>query len=199
MTLATRFVPVEPVAPVPGAATGRAAAVHAIIAGRRSIRKYRPDPVEEEKLARVLEAARLAPSARNRQPWHYVVVTDPLIRARLQRAYDRDWFYGAPVIVCACGEPSRNPARKHARDWRDVDVAISFDHLVLAATAEGLGTCWVGAFDPFLVRQELHIPEGIEPIVMTPLGYPDEAPAAHERRPLVEIVHRDRWNAAEGG
>ncbi len=174
-------------------AAEKAAAVHEVIAARRSIRKYRPDPVEEGKLARVLEAARLAPSARNRQPWHYIVVTDPAVRLRLRRAYDRAWFFEAPVIVCACGEPSRNPARPDARDYRDIDVSISFDHLVLAASAEGLGTCWVGAFDPAVVREELRIPDGIEPIMMTPLGYADEAPRARERRPLDAIVHRDRW------
>lgn len=188
-TLAARTFGERSVAP----AAGRATAVHEVIASRRSIRKFRPDPVEDEKLARVLEAARLAPSARNFQPWHYVVVTDPEVRLKLRRAYDKEWFYDAPVIVCACGVPSVNPDRKGARDYRDVDVAISFDHLVLAATAEGLGTCWVGAFDPAAVREELGIPAGIEPIVMTPIGYPDEAPLPRERRPLDQILHRDRW------
>ncbi|HEY5957202.1 MAG TPA: nitroreductase family protein [Polyangiaceae bacterium] len=140
-----------------------------------------------------LEAARLAPSANNRQPWHYIVVKDPAVRQRLRRAYDKEWFYGAPIILCVCGAPSRNPARPEARDYRDIDVSISFDHLILAATAEGLGTCWVGAFDPTVVREELRIPDGLEPIVMTPLGYADEAPAARERRPIASVIHRERW------
>ncbi len=175
-------------------ASERAAIVHEVIASRRSIRKYRIDPVEKEKLGRILESARLAPSARNNQPWHYVVVTDPQIRRQLQRAYDREWFYSAPVIVCACGEPSRSPERPESRDYRDIDITISLDHLILAATAEGLGTCWVGAFDPEAVREVLGIPHGIEPILMTPLGYPDEAPAARERTSIENIVHRNRWN-----
>ena len=174
--------------------SSRATAVHEVIAARRSIRKFKTDPVEEDKLARILESTRLAPSARNFQPWHYVVVTDPKIRQRLQRAHDSEWFYGAPVIVCACGEPSRNPARPGARDYRDIDVSISLDHLILAATAEGLGTCWVGAFDPVVVREELGIPEGIEPILMTPLGYPDEAPTARERKSFEQVFHRNRWS-----
>ena len=164
-----------------------------LIASRRSIRKYRPEPVEREKLLRILDAARIAPSAGNRQPWHYVVVTDEQVKRRLREAYDQEWFYTAPVIVCACGQPSRSAVRKDGRDYRDVDVAISFDHLVLAATAEGLGTCWVGAFEPAVVREVLQIPDGIEPIVMTPLGYPDESPKARERKPLEQLLHRDTW------
>lgn len=171
--------------------------LYEIIAARRSIRKYRSDPVEEEKLIRILQAARIAPSAGNRQPWHYIVVTDAAVKGRLRAAYDREWFYTAPAIVCACGEPSRSWTRKDGRDYKDVDVAISFDHLVLAATAEGLGTCWVGAFDPAVVREVLALPSGIEPIVLTPLGYPDEAPPPRERKKLKEFVHRNRWPASQ--
>lgn len=126
-------------------------------------------------------------------PWHYVVVTDPAVRQRLRRAYDREWFYTAPVIVCACGEPSRSGSTASVPDYRDIDVAISLDHFVLAATAEGLGTCWIGAFDPAVAREELRIPEGIAPILLTPLGYPDEQPAARERKALEEVVHYDHW------
>lgn len=166
------------------------------IAARRSIRKYKAEPVAEEKLARILEAARIAPSAGNRQPWHFIVITDPEVKRRLKEAYDREWFHTAPVIICACGEPSVSWTRKDGRDYKDVDVAISFDHLVLAATAEGLGTCWIGAFEPGVVREVLGIPEGIEPIVLTPLGYPDEAPEARERKTFEQFVYRDKWTAA---
>lgn len=97
------------------------------------------------------------------------------------------------MILCACGHPSRSWIRKDGRDYKDVDVAISFDHLVLAATAEGLGTCWIGAFDPAVVREVLRIPEGIEPLLLTPLGYAAEAPEASERKPLSQFLHRDVW------
>ena len=177
---------------------GGTLSLYEIIAARRSIRKYRSDPVEEEKLIRVLQAARIAPSAGNRQPWQYIVVTDDAVKRRLKAAYDREWFFTAPVIVCACGEPSRSWTRKDGRDYKDVDVAISFDHLVLAATAEGLGTCWIGAFDPAIVREVLEIPAGIEPIVLTPLGYPDESPPPRDRKTLKELVHRDRFTASRG-
>ena len=166
---------------------------HELAKSRRSIRKYRAQPVEAEKLLRVLEAARAAPSAGNRQPWHFVVIRDQATRKLLKQTYDRDWFYGAPVIICACGGPSISPARTDARDFRDIDVAIAMDHLVLAAAAEGLGTCWIGAFDPEPLRRIIGIPDGIEPIVLTPLGYPDESPLGRERRKIDEIVHWDGW------
>lgn len=171
--------------------------IYDVIAARRSIRKYKADPVEEDKLLRILRAARSAPSAGNRQPWHYFVVTDDAIKLRLKAAYDREWFYTAPAIVCACGEPSRSWTRKDRRNYQDVDVAISFDHLVLAATAEGLGTCWIGAFEPAVVREVLGIPVGIEPIVLSPLGYPDESPEPRVRKELEEFVYRDHWPVAK--
>lgn len=172
---------------------GKPMDIYEAIATRRSIRKYKSDPVEEEKLNRILESARIAPSAGNRQPWHFIVVTDEQTKLRLKEAYDKEWFYEAPVIIFAGGEPSVSWTRKDGRDYKDVDVAIAFDHLVLAATAEGLGTCWIGAFDPTAAREILALPAGIEPIAFTPLGYPDEAPEARERKPLDQIVRYNKW------
>lgn len=166
---------------------------------RRSIRKYKSTPVEEEKLNRILEAARIAPSACNRQPWHFILIKDEETKKNLKKAEvylspnERDWFYTAPVIICVCGESSKSWIRKDGKDYRDVDVAISFDHLILAATAEGLGTCWIGAFDPVAAKEVLGIPEGIEPIAFTPLGYPDESPQARERKSINEIIHWNKW------
>jgi nitroreductase len=171
-----------------------------VISTRRSIRKYKPIPVEEEKLNRILEAARIAPSAGNRQPWHFIVIKDEEIKNRLKEAKvyyhenrNWEWFYSAPVIICVCGEPSKSWVRKDGRDYRDVDVAITFDHLILAATVEGLGTCWIGAFDPIAAKKVLGIPEGIEPIAFTPLGYPDEAPPPKERKSINEIIRWNKW------
>ena len=167
-----------------------------VIKTRLSIRQYKQDPVDDEKLARVLEAARIAPSAANRQPWHYIVVRDEATRRRLKDAYDKEWFYTAPVIICACGDTAKAWVRKDGREYRDVDVSISFDHLVLAATAEGLGTCWIAAFDPKIVSEVLGIPEGIEPLLLTPLGYPAVTAQPRERKALDEIVHWERWTAS---
>jgi nitroreductase len=164
-----------------------------VITERRSVRKYSPVSVEEEKLNRILEAARIAPSAANRQPWHFIVVRDENKRKALKAAYDREWFYGAPAIICACGEPSKNWVRSDGKNYNDVDIAIAMDHLILAATAEGLGTCWIGAFAPAAVKKILELPNGIEPVAMTPLGYPGDAPGAKNRKSLPEIIHLNKW------
>lgn len=166
-----------------------------VIKTRLSVRGYSQKPVEEDKLARVLEAARIAPSAANRQPWQYVVVRDAETKARLRPAYDREWFYTAPVIIAAIGDPSVAWVREDRRSYLDVDVAISFDHLVLAAAAEGLGTCWIAHFKPAVVSEVLGIPAGYEPLLLTPLGYPSVTPQPRDRKALSEIVHWDRWSA----
>lgn len=165
-----------------------------LVKQRRSIRAYKPDPVEEDKLLRILEAGRLAPSAANRQPWHFVVVRDSLKREHLRRGYDREWFVKAPVIIVVCADPSAAWKRKDGEEYWKVDAAIAMEHIVLAAANEGLGTCWIGAFDEKAVREVLGIPEHIRVVAMTPLGYPAEekGPVA-DRKPLEEIAHYDGW------
>ncbi len=164
-----------------------------VVRKRSSIRKYQDRPVEEGKLQRILEAARLAPSAANRQPWHFIVVKDPKVKEKLKAAYGREWFYTAPVIVCACGDPSAAWVRADGVSYLDVDVAIAMEHLILAAAAEGLGTCWIGAFDEQAAKRALGVPEHIKVVAMTPLGYPAEEKGEKRRKSLEEIVHYDRW------
>jgi len=159
-----------------------------VIHNRRSVRAYKTDPVDEAALGRILEAARQAPSAANRQPWKLYVIRSAERREALREAYGAEWFSSAPVIICACGVPAQAWQRRDGKLYMDVDVAIAFEHLVLAAEAEGLGTCWVGAFDPRAARRVLQLPATEEPIAMTPLGVPAEAPPARERKPLEEIV-----------
>lgn len=161
---------------------------YATLRKRRSIRKYRPDAIEPEKINRILEAARIAPSAANRQPWHFFVIQTPAKREALRSAYDQDWFLSAPVIVCACARTSEAWQRSDGVNYAIVDVAIAFEHLVLAAAVEGLGTCWIGAFKPEEVRKVLDLPENMEPIAMTPLGYPAEMPSPRPRKSLDDIV-----------
>lgn len=165
-----------------------------VIKTRLSVRQYTQEPVEEDKLTRVLEAARIAPSAGNRQPWRYIVVRDEETKKRLQPAYDKEWFYTAPVIIVAFGDPAITWVRKDGRSFIDVDVTISFDHLVLAAAAEGLGTCWIANFDPKVVSEVLGIPPEFEPLLLTPLGYPGVTPQPRDRKPLDEIIHWERWS-----
>ena len=155
---------------------------------RRSIRKYKPDPVPDDILQDVLNAARLAPSAGNRQPWLFIVVRDPEVKERMKEVYGAEWFYTAPVIIVACGYRDKAWTRSDGKNYMEVDVTIAMDHLILAAWEKGLGTCWIGAFDPQKAREVLEIPEDAEPVVMTPLGWPAEQPEAKPRKSLDEIV-----------
>jgi nitroreductase len=159
-----------------------------VIRTRRSVRAYRPDPVEQEKLDRILEAFRLAPSAANRQPYRLYVARNADTRARLGQAYSPEWFAAAPVILCICTIPEEAWHRGDRKSYADVDAAIAFEHIVLAAAAEGLGTCWIGAFNPQAVREALRLPGDEEPVAMTPLGYPDDEPGPVNRKPIEELV-----------
>lgn len=164
-----------------------------LITRRYSVRAYRSDPVEDEKLQRVLEAARLAPTAANRQPFQLIVIHTAGREKELKRIYDADWFTRAPLVICACSVPAQGWSRKDGKNYSDVDVAIVMDHLVLAATDAGLGTCWIGAFDPDAAREVLGLPEGVEPIAFTPLGYPADQPRPKRRKALSELVRYERW------
>ncbi len=164
-----------------------------LIKARYSVRAYKPDPVEEEKLQQVLEAARLAPTAANRQPFQLLVIHTAGREAELRRIYDRKWFVQAPLVLCVCGVPERGWVRMDGKPYVDVDVAIAMDHLILAATELGLGTCWIAAFDPAAAREVLGLPQGVEPIVFTPLGYPADRPGAKKRKSLAELVRYERW------
>ena len=159
-----------------------------VISKRRSIRAYKKDTVEDSKLSRILNATRLAPTAANRQPYSLIVVKDEETKQKLKDAYSQEWFFTAPVIVCACALPDDAWKRNDGKGYVDVDVAIAMDHLILAASAEGLGTCWIAAFKPEVVREVLNIPDNMEPLVLTPLGYPETIPEPTFRKPLEEMV-----------
>ena len=162
-----------------------------VVRQRRSVRKYRPDPVPQARLDHILEAARLAPSWANGQCWAFVVVTDAKIRHELGQA-GNPWISDAPVIVVACADP-KHSGTKEDQQYYLVDVGIAMEHLVLAAADQGLGTCWIGWFDEPRVKRALGIPADLRVVALTPLGYPDEAPEPRPRKTLGEIVRRDRW------
>lgn len=165
-----------------------------VIQRRYSVRAYRPDPLPEDALQRILEAARLAPTAVNRQPFQLIVIHTAGREAELKRVYKQDWFVQPPLIIAICGIPAQGWTRKYdGKNYTDVDVAIVMDHLILAATNEGLGTCWIGAFDPAAAREVLGLPEGVEPIAFTPLGYPADQPGEKQRKGLTELVRYERW------
>jgi nitroreductase len=162
-----------------------------IIQQRYSVRGYKPDPVEEEKLLAVLEAARQAPTAGNRQRFQLIVIHTEGREEELGRIYGREWFVQAPIVICACRYPM-DPERQR-KDYTDVDIGIVVDHLILKAAELGLGTCWIGAFDPDVTREVLGLPDEVEPVVFTPLGYPDAPPRGTDRKPLSELVRYEHW------
>ena len=165
-----------------------------LAARRYSVRAYKSDPVEDEKLQKVLEAARLAPTASNRQPFQLIVVHTKGRQEELGKIYHRPWFVQAPLIICACSLGLKGWSRSlDGANYTWVDVAIAFDHLILTATDLGLGTCWIAAFNVEAVRTVLGIPPEADPVILTPLGYPADAPGTKTRKPLSELVHFEKW------
>jgi nitroreductase len=160
------------------------------IRSRRSIRKYRPEPVPDEKLETIFEAARLAPSADNRQPWGFVVVRDADRKMALAEAANNQTFMkDAAAIVVAVGDP------EVSAEWHEKDTMIALEHMVLAATALSYGTCWIGAFDEDAVKRLLKIPAKMKVIALLPIGVPDETPAPRPRKELSEIFFKEEWQA----
>lgn len=168
-----------------------------VVRTRRSIRSYRPDPVPEEALSRILETARVAPSGSNRQPWKFIVVRDEKLRSRLVAVCGNQGFIAeAPVAIVACGyDIDYNRGGYMGGMSMLVDVSIAFTHLILAARAEGLGTCWIGAFDNDEAKEILDIPEDVNVVAVTPLGYPkgDGFAETGPRKPLTDIRSLDRF------
>jgi len=160
---------------------------------RYSVRAYQSKPVEEEKLKAVLEAANLAPTAANRQPFKIIIIQTNGKEAELKRIYRRDWFSQAPLVIGICAMKSEAWSRMDGKNYADVDATIVMDHLILAATDLGLGTCWVAAFDPAAAREILELPDDVAPVAFTPLGYPADEMKAKKRKPLEEIVRYEKW------
>jgi nitroreductase len=163
------------------------------IASRYSVRAYRPDPIAERTLQRVLEAARLAPTAANRQPFRLIVVHTKGKEEDLARVYGRPWFTQAPLVLCVVAVPGEAWRRMDGKPYDEVDATIAMDHLILAAASMGLGTCWIAAFDPVAAREVLGLPDDVEPLAFTPLGYPAGQASPKKRRPLDELVRYERW------
>lgn len=166
----------------------------ALINARYSVRAYGPAPVDQEKLDRVLEAARLAPTAANRQPFRVIVIPTKGREKELGRIYPREWFVQAPILLAVVAVPSEAWVRKQD-GWNaaEVDASIVMSHIVLAAAEEGLGTCWIAAFDPAAAREVLGLPPEVIPSAFTPLGRPADTAVPKKRRLLADLVRRDRW------
>lgn len=166
-----------------------------IIKSRKSIRKYKSDNIPEDVFLRVMEAARLAPSGKNLQPWKFIIARDQNLKESLAEASRGQLFIArAPIIIIACGCPDMSYPRQgnYMKSW-PIDVAIALQHLMLQAEEEGLGTCWIGAFEEKEVKSLLGVPEDWKVLALTPLGYPDQIPRDRGRKPLSEIVSYDKF------
>lgn len=168
--------------------------VYEAIEHRKSVRSFKGDDVSEAIISRLLEAARLAPSASNRQEWRFIVVRDQVTRKQLAVAASGQKFVGeAPVVLACCAETDGH-VMACGQVCYPIDVAIAIDHITLCATADGLGTCWIGAFDENEVKKILNIPAPIRVVGLLPIGYPrDPSPAKKKRLPLKDIVRQERW------
>jgi len=166
-----------------------------VLKKRRSIRKYQRKPVEKVKITKVLEAARLGPSAANKQPCHFIIVEDPKMKKGLGISYNADEFVKAPLIIVLCIDPEQAWCRDGDNEeyWK-VDAAIALQNLILAATDLGLGTCWIAAFKESEAKMTLNVPEHIRIVAMTPVGYSDEEKGVvTDRKPLSQFLHYDKW------
>ena len=160
---------------------------------RRSIRDYVDKPVEQKKLDRVLEAGRQAPSASNQQPWRVVVVTEAETRRKLARAAkDQKFVAEAPVVLVGCAVKTDKVMSCGQRSY-PIDLAICMATMSLAAVGEGLGTCWVGAFDEAAVKKVLDIPDEVRVVELMPMGYPASQPDARPRKPMEEFAVMEQW------
>lgn len=172
----------------------------ALLRARRSIRRYKPDPVPEEMVAQLLEAGRVAPSASNRQPWTFIVVRDPQVRREVARAAAYAivrWKHAeeAPLLIVLCGD-TRNPLY---RQFLHEDIGLAGANIMLQARALGLGTCWIGGLDRKALAAVLKLPDYMEIVGLLTVGFPDEDPPPRPRKPLSEIVHYDVYGNRAGG
>lgn len=168
-----------------------------VVSSRRSVRKYRPDPVSGNVIRELLQYARLAPSWRNLQCWQFIVVQDQEKKQELSRAMPainpaRKAVAQAPAVIVLAADPSQSGSRE-GKDYYLVDAGIVMDHLVLAAAARGLGTCWVGLFQEEKVKGALKIPHSQQVVALTPLGYPAVEPSPRPRKGLEEIACSEEW------
>jgi len=168
-----------------------------VLKTRRSVRNYLPDPVPRDVLNRVMEAVRMAPSGSNKQPWKFIIVTDPEVKEKLQKVCKNQPFISqAPAAIVACGyDVNYNRGGYMGDKTFLVDVSIAFTHLILAARVEGLGTCWLGDFENSGVKDLLGIPEDWDVVAVTPLGYPqgEVFKETDRRKSMSEIKSMDKF------
>jgi len=159
---------------------------------RFSVRAYKSDPVSGEDLDYILEAGRIAPSAANFQPWAFIVVRETGNLKQVHKLYHREWFRQAPVVIIVLANHKQSWHRTDGKDHADIDAAIAADHMTLAATDRGLGTCWICNFDKEKTIDHFNLPKHLEPVIILSLGYPEKEAEINrhdkQRKPMEEVV-----------
>jgi nitroreductase len=163
-----------------------------VICERESIRSYDPTrPLEKQVLERILDAGRIAPSAANKQPWRFLLVSSRDMLSQVRRSYVKPWFHDAPHILIVAGRTGEAWSRQDAWNSIETDLTIAMDHMILAAENEGVGTCWIAAYDPAVLRGALGLGPDDRVYAMTPLGYPKPGftkKGQKQRKTLQEVV-----------
>ncbi len=167
--------------------------VFTAISQRYSVRAYKTKDVEENRLRKILEAARLSPSASNRQDWKFIVVRSKETRKKLAKAaFGQSFIAEAPIVIVACGTEPKG-VLACGQPTHTVDVSIAFAYMILQAYELGLGTCWIGAFSEEQAKKVLSVPGNVRVVAMTPLGYSDQPPSQKSRRPLDQIICYEKY------
>lgn len=178
--------------------------IYDLLRERRSVRKYKTDPVSEEKLKRILEAGRLSPSWANKQCWRFIVVRDEQKKAQLAASMPdsnparKAVSEAAPVVIVLCADPEAS-GKQDGKDYYLLDSGLAMQQLMLAATVEGLGTCWVAWFDESQVRKTCNVPSEFRVVALTPLGSPEKQPSPRPRKDLSEITYMEEWGRSFTG
>ncbi|HIE30512.1 TPA: nitroreductase [Candidatus Poribacteria bacterium] len=160
---------------------------------RRSIRRYKPGEISQVDLDKILESGRQAPSAANRQPWHFVVVRDQELKRKVAAACSgQNWLADAYIILAGIGSPGASRGST-GHPWYEVDVSIAMQNMILAATSLGYGTCWIGAFDEAQVKTLLKVPEEMRVVALTPIGVPDASPDARPRKDFNQVFSAEQY------
>jgi nitroreductase len=171
--------------------------IYEVFNTRRSIRSYESTPIPDESLNMILESTRIAPSGSNRQPWKFIVIKDENLKKEVaENCSNQLWIADAPIIIVACGNQIDYSRGRYMGEMSFlVDVSIAFTHLILAARAEGIGTCWIGAFDNNSLKTVLNIPKEIDVVAVTPLGYPKngEFSPPGTRKTIDEITSTNKY------
>jgi len=169
-----------------------------MILNRRSIRRFSDRDISDDDVKLLIEAACCAPSAGNRQPWEFVIIRDFETKQKIvEAAYGQSFIAEAPVVFVVCADPGRSAARYGRRGvelYCLQDTAAAVENLLLTAAANGLGGCWIGAFDEEKAARAVGAPFGIRPVAILPVGHPGERPLPTPRRHISDVIHLDRFN-----